>query len=141
MTKLLYDFIICSMATFFFAILFRTPKKAVFSVTVMGGLGYVAYDLCRRAFSVTVGYFVGTLLISVCAEILARRRKMPALVFITPAVIPLVPGAGLYHTMRLFVYGETMAGLEKCIETLSCAGVMAVAIALAPMMIRVLKIK
>lgn len=138
---ILYDFVICSMATFFFTILFRTPKKAVFVATVMGGFGYVLYDMCRVAFSLTVGYFLGTLFISVCAEFLARRRKIPALVFITPAVIPLVPGVGLYQTMRLFVYGETMAGLEKCIETLTCAGVMAVAIALPPMMIHVFKAK
>ena len=137
MTKLIYDFIVCSMATLFFAILFRTPKKAIPAAAVMGGLGYVVYDLTYASISLMMGYFFGTLFSSVFAEIMARIQKMPAIIFITPAIIPLVPGVGLYHTMRYFVNGESALGMAKCVETLACAGVMAVAIALPAMMIRV----
>ncbi len=137
MINLIYDFIVCSTATFFVTVIFRAPKRAMLAASIMGGLSYVVYDICSGALSLTAGYFFGTLFISVFAELLARLRKMPATIFITPAVIPLVPGVGLYQTMRFFVYGDTAAGLEKCIETLSCAGVMAVAIALPSMVIRV----
>ncbi|MBE6689534.1 MAG: threonine/serine exporter [Ruminococcaceae bacterium] len=137
MIELIYDFFICSMATLFFAILFRTPVKAIAASSIIGGLSYVVYDICCENISLMFGYFFGTLFISVCAEILARIRKMPALIYITPGVIPLVPGVGLYHTMRFFVNGDTAAGLAKCVETLACAGVMAFAIALPPMLLRV----
>lgn len=137
MTGLIYDFFVCSMATLFFAVLFRTPRKAIFTATVIGGLGYVVYDICCESISLMFGYFFGTLFISISAELLARISKMPAVIYITPGVIPLVPGAGLYHTMRFFVNGDTHAGLAECVETLACAGVMAVAIALPPMLLRV----
>ncbi len=137
MINIIYDFFVCAMATFFFAILFRTPKKAIIASSILGGLGYVVYDVAYGGISLMYGYFFGTLFISIFSEVLARSMKMPAIIFITPAVIPLVPGVGLYHTMRFFVQGNTAMGTAKCIETLSCAGVMAVAIALVPMMIRV----
>lgn len=137
MIKLVYDFFVCLMATLFFAVLFRTPRKAVTAACVLGGLSYVVYDICCENISLISGYFFGTLFISVFAEVLARVRKIPALIYITPGVIPLVPGVGLYRTMRLFVDGDTYAGIEKCVETLACAGIMAVAIALPPMLIRV----
>lgn len=135
--KIFYDFVVCSMATLFFAILFRTPKNAMLTASIMGGLGYVVYDIFNIWLSLMYGYFFGTLFISIFAEVTARLNKMPAVIFITPAVIPLVPGVGLYHTMRYFVNGKLNLGMENCVETLACAGVMAVAIALPPMMIHV----
>ncbi|MBQ9939948.1 MAG: threonine/serine exporter family protein [Clostridia bacterium] len=140
MIKILYDFFVCYLASFFFGILFRTPKKNIFAASFLGGMGYVIYYAVYSVSSLVIGYFAGTLFISIFSEVLARYRKTPALIFITPAVIPLVPGAGLYETMRYFVYGDVINGIAKCIETLSCAGVMAVAIALPPMVIKVLRV-
>lgn len=138
MISILYNFLVCALATFFFGVIFCAPPRSMLISSIVGGLGYVIYDLCCEPISVVMGYFLGTLFVSITAEIFARIMKMPAVIFTIPGVIPLVPGVGLYNTMRLFVYGDTIRGLEVGIETLSCAGVMAVAIALPPMMIKVI---
>ena len=132
MIDMIYDFMVCALATFFFGVIFCAPAKSMLISSVVGGLGYVIYDLCCEP-----GYFFGTLFVSITAEIFARIMKMPSVIFTIPGVIPLVPGVGLYNTMRCFVHGDTVNGLEVCVETLSCAGVMALAIALPPMMIKV----
>lgn len=137
MIDMIYDFLVCALATFFFGVIFCAPAKSMLVSSIMGGMGYVIYDLCCEPVSMVMGYFLGTLFVSITAEIFARTMKMPAVIFTIPGVIPLVPGVGLYNTMRCFVYGDTLQGLEVGIETLSCAGVMAVAIALPPMMIKV----
>lgn len=104
MTHALLDFLICVPATVFFSILFRVPKRAVPLSAVLGGAGYAVYDLTSPVFHSTVaGYFLGTLLMAVCSEILARVKKMPATIFMIPAIIPLVPGVGLYQTMQYLV--------------------------------------
>lgn len=40
------------------------------------------------------------------AEALAHLRKCPATIFVIPAIIPLVPGSGLYYTMANAVRGN-----------------------------------
>ncbi len=42
----------------------------------------------------------------VFAEILARRLKTPATLFVVPAILPLVPGGSLYYTMEAVVNGR-----------------------------------
>lgn len=100
----LHDFLICVPATVFFCILFRVPRRAVLYSALLGAAGYAVYDLTSPAFhSAVAGYFLGTLLMAVCSEILARIMKMPATIFMIPAIIPLVPGIGLYNTMQYLV--------------------------------------
>lgn len=136
---LLYDFFVCSMATFFFAILFKSPKNSLFICSVLGGFSYVIYDFCHLNIGIIFGYFFGTFFISVFSEIFARVMKMPATIFIIPAVIPLVPGVNLYHAMRYFISNQVSQGVNESFKTLAYAGVMAIAIALAPMIIKVWK--
>ncbi len=40
------------------------------------------------------------------AEACARIWRMPAIVFLTPAIISVVPGSALYYTMRALVMGD-----------------------------------
>ncbi len=40
------------------------------------------------------------------AELLAHLRKCPATIFVIPAILPLVPGSGLYYTMAYAVQGN-----------------------------------
>ena len=40
------------------------------------------------------------------AELLARRLKTPAILFVIPAILPLVPGSFLYYAMSSAVRGQ-----------------------------------
>lgn len=109
---ILKDFILCIPATVFFAILLKTPCRAIFVSSVLGGAGYAIYELASPAMNSQIaGYFIGTFVMAALSEVLARVMKMPVTVFIIPAIIPLVPGFGLYNTMLYLVQGkDSMAG-------------------------------
>ena len=61
---------------------------------------------CSNQLNTTLGYFAGTTFVAMIGEIFARKFKMPATTFIFPAVIPMVPGFGLYQTMLALVQNE-----------------------------------
>ena len=62
----------------------------------------------------------------VYAEIMARVRKIPALLFTVPAIIPLVPGRTLYYAMSEAVRGDLAQakayGSETLLAALAIAG-------------------
>lgn len=104
---LLKYFIICLLATFFFAIIFKVPNKALLPSSLLGAFGYILFlCLSSDASNYMSAYFIATLAITICSEILARIMKMPATVFTVPAIIPLVPGVGLYTTMMYLVQNQ-----------------------------------
>ena len=55
------------------------------------------------------------------AEILARRLRAPATLFLVPAVIPSIPGSNLYYTMQAAVRGQYALVGENAIGTLKWA--------------------
>lgn len=123
------DFFICIPAAAFFAILFKVPSKSVLVSAVLGSAGYVVYELISTYLgSIITGYFIATLLMAVCSEILARVMKMPTTVFIIPAIIPLVPGLGLYNTMMYLVQGQDAKAGQTGISTIMAIIAMAMAL-------------
>ena len=48
--------------------------------------------------------FTAAALISICSEVLARRLKQPAIIFVIPGILPLVPGVGLYQTVYAIMF-------------------------------------
>jgi uncharacterized membrane protein YjjB (DUF3815 family) len=85
-----------------FAILFNVPPRMLGVCSLTGGLAFLAR-------SGVVGVRLGSLeLASLCAAALVsllslawgRRFRAPALVFVIPAVIPLVPGALAFRTVK-----------------------------------------
>ncbi|MDD4773178.1 MAG: threonine/serine exporter family protein, partial [Eubacteriales bacterium] len=75
-------------------------------------------------------YFLGTLFVAAIGEIMARVMKIPSSVFVIPAIIPLVPGYGLYLSMLLLVQNDFYGFIKTGTQTLFAAGIMAFAIAL-----------
>ncbi len=57
----------------------------------------------------------------VYAELLARRLKTPATLFVVPAILPLVPGGSLYYTMENIVHGQLEAARSYGQQTLIAA--------------------
>lgn len=125
------DFLFCIPATAFFAFLFRVPRRAIALCAVLGGLGYLIYDCTAPLLASPVaGYFLGTLFMAICGEILARVMKMPATIFVIPAIIPLVPGVGMYNTMLYLIEGQGHQALETGTDTLLAIIAMAMALVL-----------
>ncbi len=124
------EIIYCFTATFFFAQIMNAPKKTLIYSSFTASLGYTVYKFCIVFGYSLFGFFLGTCLVATFGEILARKLKMPATIFIFPGVIPIVPGLGLYKTILAFVQDDINLALETGANTILNIGCMAIAMAL-----------
>ena len=77
-----------------------------------------------------VRYLLASILITIYAELCARRLKTPNTVFLMSAVIPLVPGSKLYTTMVYAVLLDLDNLIRTGLHTLLLAGAIAAGIIL-----------
>lgn len=139
--NMLHDFLICIPATAFFALLFKVPRRAILISAVLSGVGYALYDWVTPVLGTAIaGYFLGTLLMAVLSEILARVMKMPATIFIIPAIIPLVPGIGLYNTMMYLVQGQNAKAGQTGTVTILAIVSMAMALVLTSILTKAITV-
>lgn len=116
-------FLYAFLATIGFSIFLCAPKKVLLPCGFVGALGWsVYYFLDTASFSSITSNFLATLLVALVSEILARRLKQPAIIFIIPGIIPLVPGLGMYNTMLYVVQGNFSAAIVKGADVLFVAG-------------------
>lgn len=78
-------------------------------------------------------------LVGVFGEILAIKLKKPATVFITPGIVSLVPGAGMYYTMLYLVQNDYSQAAIKGTETLFLAAAIAVGIIVSTLLFKSLR--
>ena len=93
----------CLVASASFSALMHQPMKTVPVSSLIAVAGYSVFLLLSQS---TLAYFLATLLIGILCEICARVMKRAATLFVTSAIVPLVPGVGLYNTMRHVVEGN-----------------------------------
>ena len=128
--EIILKMIFCFISTWFFALIMNCPKKVLFHSSFIASMGYIVYLICINAGHIRLGFFLATLVIVFSGEILARSIKMPATIFIFPAVIPIVPGLGLYQTMLAFVQDDIFGALTIGVDTIVNIGAMAIAMTL-----------
>lgn len=130
------------LATLGFAALFRAPLRDLPFAAFGGSLSWGAYlALGAATGSDSIAYFVASIAVGLYAEIAAALLKRPATLFIISAIIPLVPGAGMYRTMFEAVAGEADASLAIGFQTLTLAGAIASGLAVASALSRILWLK
>ena len=117
--------IACFIGTFFFAFLLNQPVRTMVFSGIIGTAGYLVYMLLDQT---TMGYFFSTLTIAVLSEIAARIFKKTATLYLVSALIPIVPGIGLYRTMRYLV--EDNLGMAAKVGSETLLGVCAIALAI-----------
>lgn len=116
-------------ATLGFCIIFNIKGKNVFYTSFGGGLGWFTYLLLQNLhFSNTFSLFLSSVVLGIYSEILARILKAPVTTFVICALIPLVPGSGMYYTMLETIQGNIYRSLQLGIETIFSAGALAVGI-------------
>lgn len=108
-----------------FSIIFGVKAKhlvfAVLGGTIACGL-YVLTGSLGAFVSSTIASFIATLY----SEIIARIRKAPTVTFLTPSVIPLVPGGSLYYTVANILSKDYEAAQTYGLTTLdTCLGIAA----------------
>ena len=123
----LYAFI----ATLGFSFLFNIRGKNLILVSIGGGLGWLFYLISHQSnFTCTFSLFIASLIIAIYSEIMARICKTPVTTFVICAMIPLVPGRGMYSTMFETIQGNIPEALNIGFQTCAQAGAIATGIVL-----------
>jgi len=115
-------------------------KKDIFWGAVVGGLGWFVYSLLipNGGKAGTESYFWGSIAVALLSEVLAFLKKNPATVYLIPGLLPLVPGSGMFQTMRAAVTGDLDNALHLALSTLTTAGATALAVAIIVSIARLL---
>lgn len=115
-----------------FGILFNIRGKNLFIASIGAGIAWFFLLLFEHnfGFSTTFSLFIASIIIGVYSEIMARLLKSPVTIFAVCAIIPLVPGNGMYYTMYQSVNGNAAKALSTGIQTFASAGAIAAGILL-----------
>lgn len=103
-----------------FALIFRLRARYLPWAAIGGGGTFLLYYIVDTAFS---SVFAAALLASafsaIFSEVCARIKQAPAVIFLLPCAIPIVPGGALYRTMMHLIskrydlafhyFGQTVA--------------------------------
>ncbi|WP_246579337.1 threonine/serine exporter family protein [Alkaliphilus flagellatus] len=135
MMEYITNFIYAYLSTIGFAVLFNVPKSSFIKSGFAGGLGWVIYIFTKNLSGSIVGAtFVASLVIAIIGEIFAIIDKNPITVYIIPGIIPLVPGFGLYNTMRSIVDRRfdlaANHGTEALLISVSIAGALVIVLSI-----------
>ena len=72
--------------------------------------------------------FFSAIAFSAYSEIYARILKTPVTTIVVCALIPLVPGGGMYNTMYEAIKGDAMSTWNQAIMTISSSGALALGV-------------
>jgi uncharacterized membrane protein YjjB (DUF3815 family) len=136
---MLLQFIAGIGSTVGYALIFNQPRRHLIPTGLIGAAGWILYLV-----AVEVGYgdafasFLSAFLVTFLSQIAARLLKDPVMVFCIPGIMPIVPGAGMYRTMRAFVTHETALAAATGYATISMAGAIALGLLAATSLFQVM---
>ena len=109
-----------------FGVLFNIKRDKLLPAAFGGFLGWAVYLALGRVLPEdAIRYLLAAMIVTVYAEVMARRKKTPATIFVVPGIVPMVPGGSLYYTMRYLVEGNQEAFRHQSVYTLLLAGAIA----------------
>ena len=112
-----------------FTLIFNLRGRLGKAICGLGGaLGWLVYLLLGQTVAAA---FAAALVIGVFSELMARLRHFPATSYLLIALLPLVPGGGIYYTMTYCLAGDIPLFLSKLLQTLGMAAALAVGATLA----------
>jgi uncharacterized membrane protein YjjB (DUF3815 family) len=123
-----------------FAVLFDLRLREVPFAAAGAAGGWWLYSAVGAASSEAAGYFAAAAFIGLYAEVVASLRKRPAAIYIVSAILPIVPGGGMYYTMLNSVRGDLYASLGTGFETLQAAGAIAAGLAVSSALSRLVSL-
>jgi len=120
-----------------FAILFNIHGLGIGICAFGGVITWAVY--CVTGYfgcDIYVSYFFAALIAALYSEIMARVRKYPAISYLVVAIFPLIPGAGIYYATSFLMQGDKNAFVQKALQTIGIAGVIAVGILMVSTLVR-----
>ena len=123
-----------------FAMLVHVPKKSWLPSGVIAACSYMVYFLLVKAgLPDPMGIFIGSLFGSLVGQVCARKMKTIGTVFVMSAIVPVVPGLGLYRMMAFLGQGETASGADLGIQAMITIAMIALGMSMGSFIDRVIQ--
>lgn len=119
------------IGTLGFGLMFNMHGKGIPFALLGSVISWPVCVLCMRfGLAEPIAYLFGAAASSLYAEVMARIRKFPATSYLMCALVPLIPGSGIYYTMDFIRRGMVQEAYHKGMATAAIAGSMAVGVLL-----------
>jgi uncharacterized membrane protein YjjB (DUF3815 family) len=126
----LMQFLWATLSILGFAIRVNLKGWKILYLALGGGLSWALYLIfLYYSNSLLFSIFCSVALVCAYSEIVARLLKVPVSVFVTCAIIPLVPGSNLYYGMQGYIAGDTAIASKNIYMVLLISVTIAMAIA------------
>ncbi|MBR4907065.1 MAG: threonine/serine exporter family protein [Clostridia bacterium] len=119
------------VGTLGFGLMFNMHGRGIPFAILGSIISWPVCVLCMRiGLAEPIAYLIAAAVSCFYAEIMARIRKFPATSYLLCALVPLIPGSGIYYTMDFIRRGMLSEAYDKGMLTAAIAGSMAVGVLL-----------
>lgn len=140
MMHLLEQFLLAVFATGGFAVIFRVPVRHIPVCVIIGGLGWVCYEISMYYYeSPVLGCFFAACVVGLLSDIAARTLKEASTIYVIPGILCLVPGSKIFSTMAELLANDFANAAQVGVETLLMAGAIAVGLLTIGGVLRVIR--
>lgn len=120
-----------------FSIIFNIHGWGMCLCALGGMITWIVYCISNYfGCDIYVSYFFATVVAAAYSEVMARIRKYPAISYLVVSIFPLIPGAGIYYATSFLMQGDQNAFVQKALQTIGIAGVIAVGILMVSTLVR-----
>lgn len=137
MSVIWFDYMLPCLCAFLacmgFILVFNIHGVGKLICGVGGALGWLVYLLAGRTIFAA---FLASAAIGVFSEVMARLRRCPVTGYLLVALLPLVPGGGIYYAMSYCVSGDIQQFLATLLHTFGMAAALAVGAMMASSLFR-----
>ncbi|AYC28677.1 threonine/serine exporter family protein [Paenisporosarcina cavernae] len=120
-----------------FGVIFNAPRKMIIHCGYVGMFGWLLYFLFESNWTDTAqASFVGAFVVALLAHILAKRFRVPMIVFSVSGIIPLVPGGSAYNAMRNVVENNFNEAIFFATRAFMTSGAIAMGLVFAEVMMQ-----
>ena len=126
----------CTIGSLGYALMYNVKNDKLLAATIGGFFTIATYIIANELFNnIIIATTLASSVITFYSEILARKLKSPATVFLLPGIIPLVPGGGLFYTMTGLLTRNTQQFQSYGMSTLQTAVGIALGVILASLIV------
>ena len=127
MEGIFFDYVVPCLCAFLacvgFTLMFNIHGVGKLIAGVGGALSWLVYLLAGKSIFAA---FLASMAIGLYSEVMARLRRCPVTGYLLVALLPLVPGGGIYYAMSYCMAGDTQRFLDTLLHTFGMAAALAV---------------
>ena len=122
-----------------FAIIFNAPRKQLLACGIVGMCGWLIFSVFTLFSGDSVqASFAGAFVVALAAHILAKRFRMPMIIFSVPGIILLVPGGLAYNAMRNIVENDYLTAIAFASKAFMTSGAIAMGLVFAEVLMQLI---